>query len=132
KMGGGELEGEYIARRGAVRCCMLADRGSSSWISRQDNRELVNSLLLAQVTIHSVSTLSRHHFPIVKNNLSPMSPSPGLSIPPSEISPSTPAIQISVPSCHSSAALFTPSFAPRMEITTTRRAPQSRSVWIAA
>lgn len=72
------------------------------------------------------------HFPTVKNKRSPISPNPGLSIPPPVTPSSTPATQISVPSPHSSAALLTPSLAPSIETTRTRRAPQSRSVWMAA
>lgn len=69
---------------------------------------------------------------MVKNNLSPISPSPGLSIPRSVSSSSTPASQISTPAGHSAAAALTPGRAPRTDNTMMRFAPHSRSVWMAA
>lgn len=77
-------------------------------------------------------TTTTSHLPNVKNNRSPMSPSPGLIIPRSLSSLSIPPIQISVPSAHSSAAFMTPTWAPRMLIRITRSAPHSLSVCIAA
>jgi hypothetical protein len=72
------------------------------------------------------------YFPIVKNNLSPTSPKPGLIIPLSLTSSSNPAIQISTPSSHSPAALTTPGKAPNTATTITLLTPHSLSVWIAA
>lgn len=69
---------------------------------------------------------------MVKNNLSPTSPMPGLSMPRSVSSASNPASQISVPSGHSFAASSTPGLAPRMDRTRIRFVPHSFRVWIAA
>jgi len=72
------------------------------------------------------------YFPIVKNNLSPTSPKPGLIIPLSLTFSSSPATQISVPSGHSLAALNTPGSAPNTVTTIILLTPHSLSVCIAA
>ncbi len=77
-------------------------------------------------------TAKAFYFPIVKNNLSPTSPRPGIIIPLSLILSSTPASQISTPSSHSVAALTTPGTAPSTAMTMTFLTPHSLSVWIAA
>lgn len=72
------------------------------------------------------------YFPIVKNNLSPTSPKPGMIIPFPSNSSSKPANQISVPSGHSWLAFSTPGMAPRMAMTITRLTPHSLRVSMAA
>lgn len=73
------------------------------------------------------------HFPIVKNNLSPTSPRPGLIIPRSSTCLSNPPTHTSTDSLpFSSAARVTPSSLPNTLITTTFFTPHSSSVCMAA
>ena len=72
------------------------------------------------------------HFPNVPNNLSPTSPIPGLIIPLSSNSSSTPATLTSVLSDHSPATFCNPEAQARTLITMIRWTPHSFNVWMAA
>jgi hypothetical protein len=72
------------------------------------------------------------YFPTVKNNLSPTSPKPGLIIPFSSVSASTPPTQSSTPCGQISEAFCKPAWLARTETAIIRGTPQSRRVSIAA
>ena len=86
--------------------------------------------------IYLISIMNAHlpeslliYLPIVKNNLSPTSPNPGLIIPLASTSLSIPPTHTSTPSIpFSSAALLTPLSLPNTLISTTFFTPHSCSV----
>lgn len=78
--------------------------------------------------ISPLLTILPLYLPTVINNLSPISPTPGVIIPLSSTFPSRPASQTSVPSGHSLAALSTPSLAPKIANTMIFSTPHSFSV----
>ena len=112
-----------------------SDLPNEIWYSFQSGSQLttLNSKPLLQSTTRTSFIHMKHsYFPIVKNNLSPTSPSPGLIMPHSLTFSSRPATHISTPSSHSHAALNTPGIAPKTAITITLLTPHSFSVCIAA
>lgn len=72
------------------------------------------------------------YFPIVKNNLSPMSPRPGFIMPFSSTSPSQPPTQTWTPSSHSWQAWRNPCSVAKMLTTIMRFTPQSLRLSMAA